>query len=684
MNEGDKIQLSVTLENGQFKIAARDVEQALGKMGAGVSSASKQVVAGNQKMGSSFGGLMTLAKGFIGLQIVQTLFSIGKAALQGAANLEKNKIAFETMLGSGKKAATLMDDIQTMAAKTPLETESIVNSAKQLIAFGESADTVIGTMTRLGDAAMGDAATFDRLTLAYGKTQAKQKATMEELNMFTEAGVPILQALANQMSGGNTAAIMKMVEAGKVGFKDVQQALNNLTTGSGQFAGMMEKQSRTLGGVYSTFKDSLSMLATEFGGLFSGVMKTLLKGASIVIDTLTKGIRSIKKRQEEFNDSGIELYRKLAMSGTKDKEGKYTYVSKANERTGYKGGEKYTYQIKDGMEYATHTSQSGYTTELEREYKREEKNAKKPVIPSFSPGPGPKPKEETLADKFSKYMGYAQKVVDFSNTIVNSIQNIFAMQDQIEQQALENKKARWDAAVDYWLQVQMRMQGLEEEVASKRSARELQQLNVQYSRTGNLIKRKNLASEIEIKRHEHQKQKLEEEAAEKKRKIELVYDFLKHQLAVKEFRRNQQMQYANATIQMVTGTLAAFAQGVAMFGPIVGAIVGGAMATVVQGLGAWTLATIAQQQPPMMAAGGFVLGSQSGKAIIAGDRGGTEAIVPLDNDEQMEKFREKTGGGGVTINNHYHGAVLDGPKAGRWLRDTINANGWQIKTRGAY
>ena len=140
MAASDTIQLSVTLENGQFKIAAKDVEQALGKMGAGVSSASKQVVAGNQKMGSSFGSLTTLVKGFIGLQIVQTLFGIGKAALQGAAELEKNKIAFETMLGSGKKAATLMDDIQTMAAKTPLETESIVNSAKQLIAFGESAD----------------------------------------------------------------------------------------------------------------------------------------------------------------------------------------------------------------------------------------------------------------------------------------------------------------------------------------------------------------------------------------------------------------------------------------------------------------------------------------------------------------------------------------------------------------
>ena len=88
-----------------------------------------------------------------------------------------------------------------------------------------------------------------RLVDAFSKLRARGRASMEEINRFVEAGVPLIASLADHFEVTNEE-VFKLVETGKVGFADVNAALEALTTGEGQFAGLIEKQGDSGRGAY--------------------------------------------------------------------------------------------------------------------------------------------------------------------------------------------------------------------------------------------------------------------------------------------------------------------------------------------------------------------------------------------------------------------------------------------------
>ena len=133
------------------------------------------------------------------------------ASVKFAANMEQQTVAFETMLRSADKAAKLFDQITEFSATTPFQMPDLIEGSKRLLAFGTASENVVQTMRNLGNLAMGNAEKLDRLVDAYGKVQARGKASMRELNMFMYSGVPIVEALANSI-GVTTNEIFKMSE----------------------------------------------------------------------------------------------------------------------------------------------------------------------------------------------------------------------------------------------------------------------------------------------------------------------------------------------------------------------------------------------------------------------------------------------------------------------------------------
>lgn len=191
--------------------------------------------------------------------------ALGTAAFKTAGDMEQVEIAFETMLGSAEKADKLIKEITEFAATTPFELKGLVNSSKQLLAFGIESDDIIKKMTVLGDISAGvGREKLPTLVRAFGKIRTKGKATMEELNMILEAGVPILDELSKNL-GVTQEELFKMISAGKVGFKDVDQALTGLATGTGKFAGLMQKQSKSFLGIISNIGDFLYNLTADIG-----------------------------------------------------------------------------------------------------------------------------------------------------------------------------------------------------------------------------------------------------------------------------------------------------------------------------------------------------------------------------------------------------------------------------------
>lgn len=230
---------------------------------------------------AAFAGSGVLALGAVGAAAVTMGFST-------ASQLEQVEVGFTTMLGSAEKAQKFMKQLQDFAAATPFEFTELTSAAQQFLAMGFAAKDVIPMLRSVGDAvaAMGGTSeNIDSVTRALGQMQAKGKVSGEELMQLTEQGIPALKILADSY-GVSTAKMSEMVTKGQVmSDKAIPALIKGLSEGTKNvqgFGGMMEKQSATMQGKWSTFMDTLQM------GL-GNLAKRLLPATKVAIDILTKG-----------------------------------------------------------------------------------------------------------------------------------------------------------------------------------------------------------------------------------------------------------------------------------------------------------------------------------------------------------------------------------------------------------
>lgn len=192
---------------------------------------------------------------------------LGGAGIKTAAELEQSRIGFETMLGSTQKADKFLAQIKSTAAKTPFELPGLTQSAQKLLAFGFDVKDVIPTLTTLGDAASGlgvGQEGLDRITMAVGQMQAKGKVSSEELLQLTESGIPALKILANEygvttakMQEDVTKGVVKTEKAIPALLKGIREGSSGAAGETAKFGGLMEKQSQSMTGLFSTLKDTV-------------------------------------------------------------------------------------------------------------------------------------------------------------------------------------------------------------------------------------------------------------------------------------------------------------------------------------------------------------------------------------------------------------------------------------------
>jgi len=229
------------------------------------------------RLGSSLSSIARIGLG-VALTGVGTAFAGLFASVKKDADWQQVSNRFEILVGDAQKAKAVLGDLQSFAAKTPLSFDSIADGAISLMAFGTQASDVLDQMRILGDLSMGDSEKLSRLVEGFGKLQSKGKASLEEINRFTENGVPLVQALADRF-GKTTQEVFSLVSTGKVGFSDVLLALEDLTKEGGRFSGMLSKQAETVNGKWSTLKDTLGLTMIRIGEAFRPLTTSVLDAA---------------------------------------------------------------------------------------------------------------------------------------------------------------------------------------------------------------------------------------------------------------------------------------------------------------------------------------------------------------------------------------------------------------------
>lgn len=265
----------VNREMREQEAAYAKITRAVNQNTSAVETNAKKSSTAIQNIKSSFTAIKGLIVGYAG----KTLY---EALIGSNAEFEQRLTSFEVLLQSAEKAETLMGNLEDFAARTPLETDDVVTATQLLLSYGLAEDEVMEKMQQLGDLAQGNAEKLNRVALAYGQMLAKGKVTGEELRQMTEAGVPLMQALADSMEV-TTGELSKLIEKSEVGIPELNAAIQSMTSEGGQFFGMMEKQSQTMGGIMSTIKDNITIFARDIGeesfeqlkGELEGILQSL-------------------------------------------------------------------------------------------------------------------------------------------------------------------------------------------------------------------------------------------------------------------------------------------------------------------------------------------------------------------------------------------------------------------------
>lgn len=288
-----EIILKGEFKNGKRLIdATNQIDENVKKIGKDAQKTTKNVssLEKNLKRLASIVGIGLLVRGFNNLV---------KSSLNAAGAMEQVDIALTTMLGSAEEAANLQKDLIEFAKRTPFQIEGIFSTTKQLLAYGVAQEDIISTMSNLGNIASGVGVPMERLALVFGQVRSTGRLLGQDLNQFTQAGVPLLAELA-KLLGTTEAEVLKLKESGAISFDIVKQALENMTSEGGRFFNLMQNQSKTFLGTVSNMQDSLFQVRNALGNALLPAAKRVVNFMIPAFEKLTQIIIDNEKSITKF------------------------------------------------------------------------------------------------------------------------------------------------------------------------------------------------------------------------------------------------------------------------------------------------------------------------------------------------------------------------------------------------
>lgn len=271
------INLTVVIDNDEAIRKFRELQKT-------AKTVTSSVVTDADRMDIAMRRLATTL-GQIGVGV--SLAGLVKQIAQTRGEFQQLEVAFATLLQSKEKADALMSQMVELAAKTPFDLQGVASGARQLLAYGFAAEDITNTLTRLGNVAAGLGLNLQDLTWLYGTTAVQGRLYTRDVMQFQSRGIDLAGELATQL-GKTRAEISQMVTEGKIGFSEVQKAIESMTNEGGKFHNLMQEQSKTITGLISNLGDALDMMFNDLGKSQEGVITGVLKGTISLVENYQK------------------------------------------------------------------------------------------------------------------------------------------------------------------------------------------------------------------------------------------------------------------------------------------------------------------------------------------------------------------------------------------------------------
>lgn len=286
-NIGGGLAFKATLDIDDFNVSAQAMERHIKDFSNTAAQEAAEVEESFQQMAQRAGQYITY------YLVGQGMNNLVSSIVSVRGQFQQLEIAFGTMLHSEEKATAFMQQMVNTAAKTPYDLMGVAEGAKQLLAYGVSAEKVNDTLVRLGNIASGLSIPLNDIIYLYGTTMVQGRLYAQDVRQFTGRGIPLVQELAEKYHT-TAKGIDEMVSAGKIGFPDVEEVLNKMTNAGGQFYQLMEKQSSSLTGQISNLQDAWDSALNSFGEKSEGALSAGIQSATYLVEHMDDVVRILK------------------------------------------------------------------------------------------------------------------------------------------------------------------------------------------------------------------------------------------------------------------------------------------------------------------------------------------------------------------------------------------------------
>lgn len=286
-NIGGGLAFKATLDIDDFNVSAQAMERHIKDFSNTAAQEAAEVEESFQQMAQRAGQYITY------YLVGQGMNNLVSSIVSVRGQFQQLEIAFGTMLGSEEKATALMQQMVNTAAKTPFDLMGVAEGAKQLLAYGVSAEKVNDTLVRLGNIASGLSIPLNDIVYLYGTTMVQGRLYAQDVRQFTGRGIPLVKELAEKYHT-TAEGINEMVSAGKIGFPDVEEVLNKMTNAGGQFYQLMEKQSSSLTGQIANLQDAWDSALNSLGEKSEGALSAGIQSATYLIEHMDDVVRILK------------------------------------------------------------------------------------------------------------------------------------------------------------------------------------------------------------------------------------------------------------------------------------------------------------------------------------------------------------------------------------------------------
>lgn len=234
----------------------------------------RNITKGYQTQSLWLTNLSTMASNYLSLFAAKE-FVTNLARISGEFEIQRKTL--QAMIGEFE-GSTLYSQIKELSVMSPFQFKDLASYTKQLAAFSVPYNELYDTTKSLADISAGLGVDMSRIILAYGQIRSAGVLKGTELRQLTEAGVPILEKLAEKFTQLEGQAVSVGDVFGKISqklvpFAMVKDIFAELTSEGGKFYNMQEIQSQTLAGRISNLTDAYQIMLSELGEQNEGALK---------------------------------------------------------------------------------------------------------------------------------------------------------------------------------------------------------------------------------------------------------------------------------------------------------------------------------------------------------------------------------------------------------------------------